>query len=85
MAQADTHSFNCPLSKKTVATLTGFSVSICGSATITGSIPPQNFNSNWVKCWDSNQFAKLAETCPKKTIVEVLYYVMKQKARWANM
>ena len=28
-----------------------------GDATITASFPPQNYNSNWIKCTKDNQFA----------------------------
>ena len=58
-ALVDQQRFECPACNRTVATLSGNNVSLCGNATIAASFPPADWHSNWLKCSDCNIFATL--------------------------
>eukprot|EP01084_Bolivina_argentea_P042657 78640_1 len=62
MAQASVYKFKCNSCKQVIAEVKGNACSLKGNATIVSNFPPQNWNSNWIKCSKCNQFAAIEGT-----------------------
>ena len=85
-----TYKFRCPSCKKVIAELNGGNCSIMGDATICSDFPPQNYNSNWIKCTKDNQYAVIEGHAAKAnnttkvqytttTTTQTVYTVKKKK------